>query len=238
MSEIKNGLIIVPTPVGNLGDMTYRAVEVLKNCDVVLAEDTRVSARLLKHYGIEKPLWSFHKDNEHRKVDEIVKVILQGKIICLVSDAGTPGISDPGFLLVRACVENGINVECMPGATAFVPALVSSGFPADRFVFEGFIPQKKGRQKRLQELVHEPRTLILYESPHRLLKLLEEIITYFGEGRHLAVCREISKLYEEIVRGTALEVKEHFTSHKPLGEIVVVISGKEKNKNNDKMDEE
>lgn len=238
MAETKSGLIVVPTPVGNLGDMTFRAVEVLKSCDVVLAEDTRVTARLLKHYEIEKPMWSFHKDNEHRKVDELVKVILQGKTICLVSDAGTPAISDPGFLLVRACVENGIHVECMPGATAFVPALVSSGFPADRFVFEGFLPQKKGRQKRLQELSTEPRTLIFYESPHRLLKFLDEIINYFGTDRKLAVCREISKLFEEIVRGTAEEVKAHFTNQKPLGEIVVVVSGKEKNKNNDKMDEE
>jgi 16S rRNA (cytidine1402-2'-O)-methyltransferase len=227
---IKTGrLFIVPTPIGNLEDMTFRAVRLLKECELILAEDTRVSARLLAHYGVQSKMTSHHKFNEHATVQRIASQIGSGLNVALISDAGTPGISDPGFLLVRTCLENGIEVECLPGATAFVPALVNSGFPNDRFVFEGFLPQKKGRQKRLQLLADENRTMIFYESPHRLLKLLSQMAGVFGGERRCCVCRELTKLHEENVRGTLDEVHGHFERHPPRGEIVVVAEGRPKN---------
>lgn len=219
-------LYVVPTPVGNLGDMTFRAVEILKEVDLILAEDTRVSSRLLSHYQIVGKMASHHKYNEHATVLRISETIESGRSVALISDAGTPGISDPGFLLVRTCIEKGIEVECLPGATAFIPALISSGFPSDRFVFEGFLPQKKGRQKRLAELAGEPRTIIFYESPHRLLKLLEQISVAFGNERRCCVCRELSKMHEEKVRGKVTELIAHFEENQPRGEIVVVVEGK------------
>ena len=219
-------LIVVPTPIGNLKDMTERGLEVLKECDLVLAEDTRTTGNLLRHYSIDKPLRAFHLHNEHRAVDAIVDAIKAGSFYALCSDAGTPAISDPGFLLVRACVDAGIDVECLPGATAFVPALVVSGLPCDRFVFEGFLPHKKGRQKRLLALVEEAKTVVLYESPHRIIKLLEELVKYECSERKVAVCRELSKIHEEIIRGTVADALEHFGSKAPKGEIVVVLEGK------------
>jgi len=219
-------LYLVPTPIGNLKDMTFRAIEVLKEVDFILAEDTRTSGKLLKHYEISAPMHSHHMHNEHKTVDSIVQKISLGKNVALISDAGTPAISDPGFLLTRACVENDIEVDCLPGATAFVPALVNSGFPNDRFVFEGFLPVKKGRQTRLQLLAQETRTIILYESPHKLIKTLGQIIEFFGEDRMVSVSREISKLHEETIRGTASQLVAHFTTKAPKGEIVVVVSGK------------
>ena len=221
-------LYIVPTPIGNLEDITLRAVKVLKSVDLILAEDTRTSGKLLKHYEIGTQMQSHHMHNEHKTVHGIIQKLKSGLSIALISDAGTPAISDPGFLLTRACVENEIEVECLPGATAFVPALVNSGLPNDKFVFEGFLPVKKGRQTRLMILAEEPRTIILYESPHKLIKTLSHICEYFGEERQLSVSRELSKLFEETKRGTAKSVLEHYTNHPPKGEIVVVVSGKSK----------
>lgn len=221
-------LFIVPTPIGNLKDMTFRAVEVLQSVDLILAEDTRTSGVLLKHYNIETPMRSHHMHNEHKTVEQVVQQIKNGQRMALISDAGTPAISDPGFLLVRACIAAGIEVDCLPGATAFVPALVNSGFPNDRFVFEGFLPAKKGRQTKFQNLSEELRTLIFYESPHRLLKTLQQISEYFGSDRHVSVSREISKLHEETIRGTVEEVYEYYTAHPPKGEIVLVVEGKGK----------
>ena len=220
-------LFVVPTPVGNLEDMTFRAVRVLKEVDLILAEDTRTSSVLLKHFEIKKPMMSHHKFNEHKTIEGVVACLEAGENIALISDAGTPGISDPGFLVVRECVRHGIEVQCLPGATAFVPALVSSGLPNDRFCFEGFLPQKKGRMTRLLTLQSEVRTMIFYESPYRLVKTLTQFSEYFGAEREVAVCREISKLHEECVRGTLSEVIEHFKANEPRGEIVVILKGKE-----------
>lgn len=219
-------LYIVPTPIGNLEDMTFRAVKVLKEVHVILAEDTRNSGKLLKHFEILTPMQSHHMHNEHKTVENLVKRLQSGQTIALISDAGTPAISDPGFLLTRACVENKIEVECLPGATAFVPALVNSGLPNDRFVFEGFLPEKKGRQTRFLLLAEETRTMIFYVSPHKLLKTLEEFIQYFGEDRPVSVSRELTKLHEETFRGTATEVLTHFGQKAIKGEIVVVVGGK------------
>ena len=220
-------LFVVPTPVGNLEDMTFRAVRVLKEVDLILAEDTRTSSVLLKHFEIKKPMMSHHKFNEHKTIEGVVARLEAGENIALISDAGTPGISDPGFLVVRECVRHGIEVQCLPGATAFVPALVSSGLPNDRFCFEGFLPQKKGRMTRLLTLQNEVRSMIFYESPYRLVKTLTQFSEYFGPEREVAVCREISKLHEECVRGTLTEVIEHFKANEPRGEIVVILKGKE-----------
>ncbi|MBO5720900.1 MAG: 16S rRNA (cytidine(1402)-2'-O)-methyltransferase [Bacteroidales bacterium] len=218
-------LYIVPTPVGNLEDITLRALRVLKEADCILAEDTRTSGILLKHYDIKAKLQPHHKFNEHKTIESIAQRIKGGENIALISDAGTPGISDPGFLLSRECARQGVDVECLPGATAFVPALVASGLPCDRFCFEGFLPQKKGRVSRLTELSTEERTIIFYESPYRIVKLLTQIAEIFGTDRECAVCREISKLHEEIVRGSVEEVLLHFSSHEPKGEFVVVVAG-------------
>ncbi|MRT17665.1 16S rRNA (cytidine(1402)-2'-O)-methyltransferase [Vitellibacter sp. q18] len=220
-------LFLVPTPIGNLKDITFRAIEVLKEVNLILAEDTRNSGKLLKHFEIGTPMHSHHMHNEHKTVDAIVARIQNGETIALISDAGTPAISDPGFLLTRACVAAGIEVDCLPGATAFVPALVNSGFPNDKFVFEGFLPVKKGRQTRLELLAEETRTLIFYESPHKLLKTLAQFVEYFGAERPISVSRELTKLHEETVRGTAGEVLKHFENRPPKGEIVVVVKGKE-----------
>ena len=219
-------LFLVPTPIGNLDDMTFRAVKVLKEVDTILAEDTRNSGKLLKHFDISTHMQSHHMHNEHKTVDHIVERIKSGENIALISDAGTPAISDPGFLLTRACVEAGIEVDCLPGATAFVPALVNSGFPNDKFIFEGFLPVKKGRQTRLNLLAEETRTMIFYESPHKLLKTLKHFSEYFGEDRPVSVSREITKLHEETIRGTAAEVLQHYTKKPPKGEIVIVVKGK------------
>ena len=221
-------LYIVPTPIGNLEDITLRAIKVLKSVDLILAEDTRTSGKLLKHYEIATQMQSHHMHNEHKTVQGIIQKLKSGLNIALISDAGTPAISDPGFLLTRTCVENEINVECLPGATAFVPALVNSGLPNDKFVFEGFLPVKKGRQTRLLILADEPRTIIMYESPHKLIKTLSNICEYFGEERQISVSRELSKLFEETKRGTVKNILEHYTDHPPKGEIVVVVSGKSK----------
>ncbi|WP_177761249.1 16S rRNA (cytidine(1402)-2'-O)-methyltransferase [Flavobacterium sp. I3-2] len=221
-------LYIVPTPIGNLDDMTFRAIQVLKDVDLILAEDTRTSAKLMKHFDITTQMHSHHMHNEHKTVENIIQKLEQGMTIALISDAGTPAISDPGFLLTRACVEKGIAVECLPGATAFVPALVNSGLPNDKFVFEGFLPDKKGRQTRYLALAEETRTMILYVSPHKLVKTLGEFIEYFGADRQVSVSRELSKLHEETVRGTAIEVLKHFEEKAPKGEIVVIVAGKEK----------
>lgn len=222
----KGQLFVVPTPIGNLKDITERALDILRSADLILAEDTRTTGKLLRHYDIERPIRSFHLHNEHRAVDAIVDQIHSGLIYALCSDAGTPAISDPGFLLVRACVEADINVSCLPGATAFVPALVVSGLPCDRFIFEGFLPHKKGRQKRLLSILEESSTSVLYESPHRVVKLLEEIIKYECGDRRIVLCREISKLHEEVVRGSVREVLERFVEKAPRGEFVVVLEGK------------
>lgn len=218
-------LYIVPTPVGNLEDMTLRAVKVLKEADVILAEDTRTSGILMKHFDIKTPMQSHHKFNEHQTCEKVADRIENGEIVALVSDAGTPGISDPGFMLSRACRERGLTVECLPGATAFVPALVSSGLPCDRFVFEGFLPQKKGRATRLSELAQEPRTVIIYESPLRLGRTLRQLAESFGEDRNAAVCREISKLHETIRRETLGELAEYYSLNQAKGEIVIVVEG-------------
>ena len=220
-------LYIVPTPIGNLEDITMRAVRILGEVDFILAEDTRTSAVLLKHLGIDKTLRSHHKFNEHATVRSVAEAIEAGKNVALVSDAGTPGISDPGFLLVRTCVEQGIEVETLPGATACIPALVQSGFPCDRFCFEGFLPQKKGRNKRLAELAEESRTIIFYESPFRVVKCLEQLIEHFGQERQVAVSREITKKFEQTVRGTLAQVLAHFKEHQPKGEFVIVLAGKD-----------
>jgi 16S rRNA (cytidine1402-2'-O)-methyltransferase len=221
-------LYLVPTPIGNLEDITLRAIRVLGEVDGILAEDTRNSGQLLKHLNISKPLYSHHAHNEHTGVPGVIKMLKEGKSLALISDAGTPGISDPGYLLVKACVDNGIEVESLPGATAFVPALVNSGFPTDRFVYEGFLPHKKGRQTRWKALAEEERTIVLYESPHRLVKALEQIIEFISAERLVMVGREISKMHEQMVRGTATEVLAYFTAHpdKVRGEIVIVIAGK------------
>jgi len=218
-------LYIVPTPIGNLKDMTFRAVEVLNDVDLILAEDTRTSGKLLKHFEISTHMQSHHMHNEHKMVEGLIQKLKRGIIIALISDAGTPA-SDPGFLLTRACLENGIEVECLPGATAFVPALVNSGLPNDKFVFEGFLPVKKGRQTRLKLLSEETRTIIFYESPHKLIKTLTHFCEFFGEERQVSVSRELTKLYEETIRGTAKEVLEYYTNKPPKGEIVIVVGGK------------
>lgn len=218
-------LYVVPTPVGNLEDMTFRAIRILKEADLILAEDTRTSGILLKHFEIKNAMQSHHKFNEHQTVEKVVERIKAGETVALISDAGTPGISDPGFLVVRECVRNGIEVHCLPGATAFVPALVASGLPDERFCFEGFLPQKKGRMTRLNALKEETRTMIFYESPYRLVKTLTQFIEYFGPDRQVSVCREISKVHEESVRGTLQEVVAHFTETEPRGEIVIVLGG-------------
>ena len=219
-------LYLVPTPIGNLKDMTLRAVEVLKTVDLILAEDTRTSGKLLKHFEVSTPMQSHHMHNEHKSIDGILQKLKSGLVLALISDAGTPAISDPGFLLTRACIENKIEVECLPGPTAFVPALVNSGLPNDKFVFEGFLPVKKGRQTRLMLLAEETRTMIFYESPHKLLKTLRQFCEYFGEERPLSVSRELTKLYEETIRGTAKEVLNHYENSPPKGEIVICVGGK------------
>uniref|UniRef100_UPI00404AF8FF 16S rRNA (cytidine(1402)-2'-O)-methyltransferase n=1 Tax=Gelidibacter sp. TaxID=2018083 RepID=UPI00404AF8FF len=219
-------LYIVPTPIGNLKDMTFRAVEVLKSVDLILAEDTRTSGKLLKHFEIATPSQSHHMHNEHKTVANLIQKIQNGTKVALISDAGTPAISDPGFLLTRACVENNIEVDCLPGATAFVPALVNSGLPNDKFIFEGFLPVKKGRQTRLTLLSEETRTMIFYESPHKLIKTLTNFCEYFGEDRQVSVSRELTKMYEETIRGSAKQVLDHYTKKPPKGEIVVVVAGK------------
>ncbi|MGB0790815.1 MAG: 16S rRNA (cytidine(1402)-2'-O)-methyltransferase [Flavobacteriaceae bacterium] len=219
-------LYLVPTPIGNLDDMTFRAIKVLKEVDTILAEDTRTSGKLLKHFEIDTPMQSHHMHNEHNTVNAIVERLASGETFALISDAGTPAISDPGFLLTRACILNGIDIVCLPGATAFVPALVNSGFPSDTFIFEGFLPAKKGRQTRLKFLAQESRTMIFYESPYKLLKTLSNFIDYFGEDREVAVSRELTKLFEETIRGTVKEVLEYYTNKPPKGEIVIVVKGK------------
>lgn len=219
-------LYLVPTPIGNLEDMTLRAIRVLKEVDFILAEDTRTSGKLLQHFEIATPMQSHHMHNEHKTVHHLVKRIQGGETIALISDAGTPAISDPGFLLTRACVENNIEVECLPGATAFVPALVNSGLPNDKFVFEGFLPPKKGRQTRLKILAEENRTMIFYESPYKLVKTLGHLAEYLGSDRNASVSRELTKLYEETVRGSLQEIMEHYTEKPPKGEIVIVVEGK------------
>jgi 16S rRNA (cytidine1402-2'-O)-methyltransferase len=221
-------LYIVPTPIGNLEDITLRAINVLKSVDLILAEDTRTSGKLLKHFEIQTQMHSHHMHNEHKTVQGIIQKLKTGMTIALISDAGTPAISDPGFLLTRACIENNIPVDCLPGATAFVPALVNSGLPNDKFVFEGFLPVKKGRQTRFLMLAEEFRTIILYESPHKLIKTLSHICEYFGEDRQVSVSRELTKLFEETQRGTAKSVLEYYTNRPPKGEIVIVVAGKSK----------
>lgn len=219
-------LLLVPTPLGNLGDITFRALESLKSADIILAEDTRTTAKLLAHYGVSGlKLKSFHLHNEHKVLQQALELVRNNDTVCLVSDAGTPGISDPGFLLVRSCRENNLEVECLPGATALIPALVISGFPTDRFVFEGFLPHKKGRQTRILSIKDETRTVIFYESPHRLLKTLEQCAEFLGPQRQATVVRELSKLYEECIRGTFEELIAHFKQKAPKGEIVLVIKG-------------
>ena len=220
-------LFVVPTPVGNLEDMTFRAIRVLKEADLILAEDTRTSGFLMKHFGIETPMHSHHKFNEHKTVDSVVQRIKNGQVVALISDAGTPAISDPGFLVVRQCVENDIDVECLPGATAFVPALVASGLPNDRFCFEGFLPQKKGRQTKINNLKTETRTMIFYESPFRLVKTISQLAEALGADRKASVSREISKLFEETKRGTLAELLVWFNEHPPKGEIVIIVAGLE-----------
>lgn len=219
-------LYIVPTPIGNLQDITYRSVDVLSHSDFILAEDTRVSKKLLSHYNIQKPMISFHKYNEHKILDLQIEKLKSGEVVSLICDAGTPSISDPGFLLVRECIKHDIDVECLPGATAFVPAIVNSGMPTDRFVFEGFLPIKKGRKKRLELLSEENRTMIFYESRHRMLKTLSDFSYIFGIERRVSVSREISKVFEETVRGSINEVKEYFENHSIKGEFVLIVEGK------------
>lgn len=218
-------LYLVPTPIGNLEDMTFRAIRILKEVDLILAEDTRTSAPLLKHFDIQKKVYAHHQHNEHQSSGEIVKFLKEGKNIALISDAGTPAISDPGFYLVREVLKHELEVECLPGATAFVPALVNSGFPTDRFCFEGFLPLKKGRQTRYKQLAEEERTIILYESPHRFVKTLDEMATYFGSDRQISVSRELTKMFEETVRGTIDEVKQYFETHPAKGEFVMCVAG-------------
>ncbi len=219
-------LFIVPTPIGNLEDITLRALKVLKQADFILAEDTRTSGKLLKHYEISKPMMAYHQHNEHKITEKVTERILKGEDAALITDAGTPGISDPGFMLVRECIKQNVSVECLPGATAFVPALVNSGLPCDKFVFEGFLPQKKGRHTRLEFLKDLPFTVILYESPHRLLKALGQLAEYFGEDRKVSVSRELTKIYEETVRGTLKEVADYYSVNTVKGEFVIVVEGK------------
>ncbi len=219
-------LVLVPTPIGNLEDITLRAINTFKNAELILAEDTRVTKKLLNHLEIQKSVQSFHIHNEHKVLSNVIAQISSNSLTVLVSDAGTPAISDPGFLLVRACIENDIKVSCLPGPTAFVPALVASGFPTDRFAFEGFLPHKKGRQTKLKQIAEEDRTVILYESPHRLIKALEQIVEFMGADKRVCVVREISKIYEEFKRGTASEVSTYYQTHPPKGEIVIIIEGK------------
>ena len=230
-------LTVVPTPVGNLEDMTFRAIRVLKEADLVLAEDTRTTGILFKHFEIQNKMQSHHKFKEHKTVEQLAARIKAGENIALVSDAGTPAISDPGFMLVRECVRQGVEVECLPGATAFVPALVASGLPNEKFCFEGFLPQKKGRQTRLMELAEEERTIIFYESPYRLVKTLMQFVEFFGADRQVSVSREISKVHEETVRGTLEEVIQHFSEHEPKGEIVIVLAGLKQNKRDKRAEE-
>ncbi len=222
----KPSLFLVPTPIGNLGDITIRGIEVLKQVDTILAEDTRTSGMLLRHYEISKPLQSFHIFNEHKTLTGLIQRMQGGESMALISDAGTPGISDPGFLLVRECLKAGLKIETLPGATALIPALVNSGFPTDRFVFEGFLPHKKGKQTTLKRLAEEERTIVVYESPHRLVKTLEQMVEFFGEDRLVSVSRELTKLYEETFTGRLIEVLTHFKSKEVKGEIVLVIDGK------------
>ena len=224
----KTSLYLVPTPIGNLSDITLRAIEVLKSVDVILAEDTRTSGVLLKHYEIARPLQSFHNYNEHKVVSALLERMRNGEVMALISDAGTPGISDPGFLIARACLQAGLLIECLPGPTAFVPALVKSGLGADRFAFEGFLPQKKGRQTLLKKLAEEERTMIFYESPHRLLKTLEQFVAVFGPERKVSVSRELTKKFEETVNGSIQEVCDHFKAKQIRGELVVVVEGRTK----------
>ena len=219
-------LYVVPTPIGNLADITHRSIDVLSQVELILCEDTRVSQKLLKHYNIDTPTKSYHMHNEHRTVDRLVEQLQQGMSMALISDAGTPAISDPGFLLVRACLQSGVNVTSLPGPTAFVPALVQSGFPTDRFVFEGFLPHKKGRKSRLSQLAEETKTIVLYESPHRILKTLAQCAQVMGPDRQASISRELTKAFEESVRGTLEELEAHFTTHTPKGEFVLVIQGK------------
>lgn len=219
-------LFLVPTPIGNLDDMTFRAVKILREVDLILAEDTRKSGKLLKHFDIATPMRSHHQHNEHKTVGQIVEQIKNGTNVAVISDAGSPAISDPGFLLTRTCIKVDIEVQALPGATAFVPALINSGLPCDKFFFEGFLPPKKGRQTRLKQLAAIPQTLVFYESPHKLLKTLTQFEEFFGKDRPVSVSREISKLHEETVRGTVSEVREHFSSHPPKGEFVIVVGGK------------
>ena len=220
-------LYLIPSPIGNLGDITYRAIEVLKQADGILCEDTRTSSVLLRHYSIQKPLTPYHQHNEHKILPYLIEQLQGGKTYALLTDAGTPGISDPGFLLVRECMKNDIPVTCLPGATAFVPALVQSGIPSNRFAFEGFLPIKKGRQTMMKKLAEEERTIILYESPHRLVKTLTELSATFGPDRQAAVCRELTKIYEETRKDTLATLAQHYESHPPKGEIVLIIAGKE-----------
>lgn len=227
--ELRSALYIIPTPIGNLGDITLRALDILRSVDLILAEDTRTSGVLLKHYQISKPLQSFHNFNEHKVVEGLIGRLAAGTKMALVSDAGTPGISDPGFLIIRAAVRNGLSVDCLPGATAFVPALVKSGLPCDRFVFEGFLPQKKGRQTMLKKLQTEERTMVFYESPFRLAKTLQQFIEYFGEDRPASVSRELTKMFEETVNGSLKHIAEHFSKKEAKGEIVIVVSGLDDN---------
>ena len=219
-------LYIVPTPIGNLQDMTLRAINVLKEVDLILAEDTRTSGKLLKHFDINTPMMSHHLHNEHKKLASIIERLQSGETMALITDAGTPSISDPGFLLSRACVENDIELECLPGSTAFVPALVQSGLPTDRFIFEGFLPPKKGRQTRIKQLAEDPRTVVIYESPHKLIKTLSQLQEYFGDTRPASISREISKLHEETIRGSLSELAAYFSEKAPRGEFVLVIGGK------------
>jgi len=221
-------LYIIPTPIGNLEDITLRALRILKEVDVILAEDTRTSSKLLKHYEISKKLVAHHQHNEHKSLERVIETIKAGETMALISDAGTPAISDPGFLLVRECIKHDVEIECLPGATAFVPALVNSGFPCDKFVFEGFLPHKKGRQTRLKILAIETRTVIFYESTHRLLKTLNQLSEFFGEERQVSVSRELTKMHEETVRGTVTEVIEYYNNHVTKGEIVIVVEGAKK----------
>lgn len=225
MSDNKTSLYLVPTPIGNLGDITLRALEVLKSVDLILAEDTRTSSVLLKHYAINKPLQSFHNFNEHKVLASLIERLRNGEKMALISDAGTPGISDPGFLLARACLDASLGIECLPGATAFVPALLKSGLPADRFVFEGFLPQKKGRQTLLKSLQHESRTMIFYESPYRLVKTLQQFSDVFGSERRVSVSRELTKKFEETINGSLTEVLSFFRAKDAKGEIVIVLEG-------------
>jgi 16S rRNA (cytidine1402-2'-O)-methyltransferase len=236
-AEQKTSLYLVPTPIGNLADITLRALEILKSVDLILAEDTRTSGFLLKHYSINKPIQSFHNFNEHKILTGLITRLQEGASMALVSDAGTPGISDPGFLIARECIKAGIKIECLPGATAFVPALLKSGLPADRFVFEGFLPQKKGRMTLLKLLAQEPRTMIFYESPYRLVKTLAQFMEYFGVSRKASVSRELTKKFEETVNGSLQEIHQHFSSKEVKGEIVIVVAGDDARNYHEESDE-